>query len=132
MDPADPRHPRHDPRYRDVQPWELPSSESLKDTALRLWPCWQRSIAPALRRNEKVLVVAHGNSLRALVKYLNGISDQAIADLDIPYGIPLIYDLDQDPIPLENNYLGEVSANSRQMLAQESLLARTAVHQARR
>lgn len=92
--PGDEHYPGHDPRYRHLRPDELPVGESLKDTAARLWPCWQHAIAPALRRQEKVLIVAHGNSLRALVKHLDGISGHDIADVEIPCGIPLIYKLD--------------------------------------
>lgn len=95
----------HDSRYRHLRPDELPFGESLKDTAFRLWPCWQHSIAPALRRLEKVLVVAHGNSLRALVKYLDGISDADIDDVEIPCGVPLIYKLNQDLDRIGSYYL---------------------------
>jgi 2,3-bisphosphoglycerate-dependent phosphoglycerate mutase len=98
-------YPGHDPRYRHICPAELPLGESLKDTASRLWPCWQHSIAPALRRLEKVLVVAHGNSLRALVKYLDGISDNDIADVEIPCGVPLVYELGHDLNRIGSNYL---------------------------
>jgi 2,3-bisphosphoglycerate-dependent phosphoglycerate mutase len=101
----DDRYPGHDPRYRHVRPDELPFGESLKDTACRLWPCWQHSISAALRRHEKVLVVAHGNSLRALVKYLDGISDQDIADIEIPCGIPLVYELASDLNRIGSSYL---------------------------
>jgi 2,3-bisphosphoglycerate-dependent phosphoglycerate mutase len=104
---GDERYPGHDPRYKGVRPHELPLGESLKDTASRLWPCWQHSIAPALRRQEKVLVVAHGNSLRALVKYLDGISDEDIAGVEIPYGVPLIYELDPHLNRVASHYLGE-------------------------
>ena len=103
----DERYPGRDPRYRHVRPDELPLGESLKDTASRLWPCWQHSIASALRQNEKVLVVAHGNSLRALVKYLDGISDTDIADVEVPCGIPLIYELSSDLNRIGSYYLGE-------------------------
>jgi 2,3-bisphosphoglycerate-dependent phosphoglycerate mutase len=103
----DKRYPGHDARYRHVRPDELPLGESLKDTASRLWPCWQHSIAVALREHKKVLVVAHGNSLRALVKYLDGISDDDIADVEIPCGIPLIYDLDSDLNRIGSYYLGD-------------------------
>lgn len=103
----DERYPGHDPRYRHLRPDELPVGESLRDTACRLWPCWQHSIAPALRRDGKVLVVAHGNSLRAMVKYLDGISDNDIADVEIPCGIPLIYELGPDLNRIASYYLGE-------------------------
>jgi 2,3-bisphosphoglycerate-dependent phosphoglycerate mutase len=96
-------------RSYDLRPpqVELPLSESLKDTARRLWPCWQHSIAPALRRQERILIVAHGNSLRALVKYLDGISDNDIADVEIPCGIPLVYELDSDLNRIGSYYLSE-------------------------
>lgn len=102
---SDARYPGRDPRYKRVRPHELPLAESLKDTASRMWPCWQHSIATALRQQEKVLVVAHGNSLRALVKYLDGISDEDIPDVEIPYGIPLIYELTSDLNRIGSYYL---------------------------
>jgi 2,3-bisphosphoglycerate-dependent phosphoglycerate mutase len=101
----DDRYPGRDPRYKRVRPHELPLGESLKDTASRMWPCWQHSIATALRQQEKVLVVAHGNSLRALVKYLDGISDEDIPDVEIPCGIPLIYELTSDLNRIGSYYL---------------------------
>jgi 2,3-bisphosphoglycerate-dependent phosphoglycerate mutase len=107
----DDRYPGHDPRYRQLRPDDLPLGESLKDTACRFWPCWQHSIAPALRRHERVLLVAHGNSLRALVKYLDGISDLDIADVEIPCGIPLIYELDQDLNRIGSYYLSGTVTN---------------------
>jgi 2,3-bisphosphoglycerate-dependent phosphoglycerate mutase len=107
VQPGDRRHPSHDPRYKYLRPDELPFSESLKDTAYRLWPCWQHSITSALRLNERVLIVAHGNSLRALVKYLDGISDNDIADVEIPCGIPLVYELDSDLNRIRSYYLDE-------------------------
>lgn len=103
----DPRYPGRDPRYRHLRPDELPLGESLEDTASRLWPCWQHSIAPALRRHERVLVVAHGNSLRALVKYLDEVSDHDIADVEIPCGVPLIYELGSDLKRIGSYYLGK-------------------------
>ena len=107
VESSDGNHSSHDPRYKHLRPDELPLSESLKDTARRLWPCWQHSIAPALRRQERILIVAHGNSLRALVKYLDGISDNDIADVEIPCGIPLVYELDSDLNRIGSYYLGE-------------------------
>ena len=86
--PDDPRHPSHDRRYASLTPAERPATESLKDTVARFVPYWLDTIAPAIARGERVLIAAHGNSLRALVKYLDGISDQAIIDLNIPTGIP--------------------------------------------
>jgi 2,3-bisphosphoglycerate-dependent phosphoglycerate mutase len=104
---CDDRYPGHDPRYKCVRPHELPQGESLRDTASRLWPCWQHSIAAALEREEKVLVVAHGNSLRALVKYLNRISDDDIATVEIPYAVPLVYELSADLTKIDHHELGQ-------------------------
>jgi len=105
LEPDDERYPYHDSRYRQLRPDQLPLSESLKDTASRLWPCWQHSIAPALHQNQTVLVVAHGDSLRALVKYLDNISDVDIAKLELPAGVPLIYEFDTDLNPISKHYL---------------------------
>ena len=104
---ADERFPGHDPRYRDLKPGELPLTESLKDTVARVLPCWHDEIAPAVRTGRRVLVAAHGNSLRALVKYLDGISDTDIVGLDIPTGIPLVYELDDELRPVGRAYLGD-------------------------
>jgi 2,3-bisphosphoglycerate-dependent phosphoglycerate mutase len=101
----DERYPGHDRRYCHLQPDQVPLSESLKDTAERLWPCWQHSIAVALRQHRRVLVVAHGNSLRALVKHLDNISDLEIADVEIPTCRPLVYQLDSDLEPIRRSYL---------------------------
>lgn len=103
----DPRHPRFDPRYRDLRPEEVPASECLKDTVARFLPLWHEELAPRIRAGERVLIVAHGNSLRALVKYLDGVSDQDIVELNIPTGIPLLYDLDEDLRPIRHDYLGD-------------------------
>ena len=94
LSPDDPTHPRHDPRYRHVPPDELPGAECLKDVVERMLPYWHDVIAPDLLAGKRVIVSAHGNSLRALVKHLEGISDDAIAGLNIPTGIPLVYELD--------------------------------------
>jgi 2,3-bisphosphoglycerate-dependent phosphoglycerate mutase len=106
----DERYPGRERRYWQVRSDELPAGESLKDTANRLWPCWQHSIAPALRREQRVLVVAHGNSLRALVKYLDAISDDDIADVEIPYGVPLVYQLTPDLGRVGSYYAAEPQA----------------------
>ena len=106
----DPRHPSHDPRYRSLDPRDLPSTECLKDTVARFLPLWHDEIAPAIRRGERVLVAAHGNSLRALVKYLDGISDADIVELNIPTGIPLVYELDASLKPIKSYYLGDPDA----------------------
>jgi 2,3-bisphosphoglycerate-dependent phosphoglycerate mutase len=103
----DPRHPRFDPRYAAVDPRELPETESLADTLRRVLPCWQNEILPCLRNGERVLVVAHGNSLRALVKYLDGIEDRDVPGLSIPTGIPMVYELDEKMAPVRRAYLGD-------------------------
>jgi 2,3-bisphosphoglycerate-dependent phosphoglycerate mutase len=106
----DPRHPGRDPRYARLRPDELPATECLKDTVERFLPYWHDSIAPAIRAGQRVLVAAHGNSLRALVKYLDGISDEAIVGLNIPTGIPLVYELDEALHPIRSFYLGDPAA----------------------
>ncbi len=103
----DERYPGNDPRYRELDDKLLPLSESLKDTVARCLPYWQESIAPELRAGKRVLIAAHGNSLRALVKYLDGISDKEIVGMNIPTGIPLVYELDDDLKPLKHYYLGD-------------------------
>jgi 2,3-bisphosphoglycerate-dependent phosphoglycerate mutase len=104
LTPDDPRYEGSDRRYAGV---EVPLTESLKDTVARAVPYWQSSIAPALRTGKRVLVSAHGNSMRALVKHLDGISDEAIVKLNIPTGIPLVYELDESLKPLRHYYLGD-------------------------
>jgi 2,3-bisphosphoglycerate-dependent phosphoglycerate mutase len=103
----DERHPSHDPRYALLRPEERPATESLKDTVARFLPYWEGTIVPAIRQGQRVLIAAHGNSLRALVKHLDGISDEAIADLNIPTGVPLVYELDDALSPLKRYYLGD-------------------------
>ncbi|GIW20272.1 MAG: 2,3-bisphosphoglycerate-dependent phosphoglycerate mutase [Chloroflexota bacterium] len=107
LDLDDPRHPRFDRRYADLPADALPRSESLKDTVARFLPAWHEAIAPAIRAGQRVLIAAHGNSLRALVKYLDGIDDEAIVGLNIPTGVPLVYELDDDLRPLGHRYLGD-------------------------
>jgi 2,3-bisphosphoglycerate-dependent phosphoglycerate mutase len=107
LDDADGRHPRLDPRYRDLTPDLLPATESLKDVVARMLPFWYDFLVPALRQGRRVLVSAHGNSLRALVKHLDGISDEEIPSLNIPTGIPLVYELDGDMSALGRYYLGD-------------------------
>jgi len=109
----DERHPAHDPRYASLRPDERPATESLKDTVARFLPYWNSTIAPAIQQGRRVLIVAHGNSLRALVKHLDGISDEAIADLNIPTGIPLVYELDDALSPVRHYYLGDQAAAAR-------------------
>ncbi|WP_372807121.1 2,3-diphosphoglycerate-dependent phosphoglycerate mutase [Pontiella sp.] len=107
LEPEDPRHPGHDPRYRALRPEEIPATECLKDTMDRVLPCWHERIAPPLAAGQNVLLVAHGNSLRALIKHLDGVSDADIIELNIPTGIPLVYELDDELRPIRHYYLGE-------------------------
>lgn len=107
LDPDDPRNPRNDPRYRCLRADQIPLAESLKDTVRRVLPCWHDSVAPAIRSGQRVLIAAHGNSLRALVKYLDNISDEDIVGLNIPTGIPLVYELDRDLRPVTHYYIGD-------------------------
>lgn len=106
----DPRHPRFDPRYAEVDPALLPATESLKDTLARVLPYWEERIAPALRSGRNVAVVAHGNSLRAMVKMLDGMSEADIVELNIPTGVPLLYELDGALKPMSSRYLGDAEA----------------------
>ena len=107
LDEKDPRHPCHDVRYGHLRPEQLPATECLKDTVARSLPCWHDCIAPAVRSGQRVLIVGHGNSLRALVKYLDNVSEQDIVELNIPTGMPLVYELDGDLKPLKHYYLGD-------------------------
>jgi 2,3-bisphosphoglycerate-dependent phosphoglycerate mutase len=109
----DPRHPGKDPRYASLAPSELPLCESLKDTVARFLPYWHEAIVPELRRGRRVLIAAHGNSLRALVKYLDAIPDSEIVELNIPTGVPLVYELDQDLKATRHYYLGDPEAVRR-------------------
>ena len=106
----DPRHAARDPRYANLAPAEIPLAESLKDTVDRFLPYWHSAIAPAIRGGQRVLIAAHGNSLRALVKYLDDVSDEAIVGLNIPTGIPLVYELDESLRPRKHFYLGDPDA----------------------
>jgi len=106
----DPRHPSHDPRYASLSPAERPATESLKDTVARFVPYWTQTIAPAIAHGQRVLITAHGNSLRALVKHLDSISDADIVELNIPTGIPLVYELDDKMRALSHRYLGDAAA----------------------
>jgi 2,3-bisphosphoglycerate-dependent phosphoglycerate mutase len=110
LDPNDPRHPGRDPRYAALRPDELPLSESLKDTVARFLPAWNDVIAPSIRSGRRVLIAAHGNSLRALVKYLDRVSDSDIVELNIPTGIPLVYELNDELAPIRSYYLGDQEA----------------------
>jgi 2,3-bisphosphoglycerate-dependent phosphoglycerate mutase len=102
----DPRHPGRDPRYAGMAAADLPLTESLKDTVARFLPYWTDTIAPSIRDGQRVLIAAHGNSLRALVKYLDGISDEDIVELNIPTGVPLVYELDDNLAAVSRRYLG--------------------------
>ena len=110
LEPADERHPSHDPRYAGLAPSTLPATESLKTTLARVKPYWEDRMAPELLRGRNVLVAAHGNSLRALVKMLEGISDQDIVELNIPTGAPRLYELDDALVPTRAEYLGDAEA----------------------
>jgi 2,3-bisphosphoglycerate-dependent phosphoglycerate mutase len=110
LDESDERHPRHDPRYADLPPTVLPGTESLKTTLARVQPYWEDRIAAELERGRNVLVAAHGNSLRAVVKMLENISDDEITELNIPTGIPRLYELDADLRPTRAEYLGDAAA----------------------
>jgi len=107
LEASDPRAPGNDPRYRDLSPAERPLTECLKDTVARFLPLWNNSIAPEVKSGKRVIIAAHGNSLRALIKYLDNISDHDIVELNIPTGIPQVYELDADLKPLRHYYLGD-------------------------
>ncbi len=106
LEPDDKRHPRLDPRYAKLEPSEVPATECLKDTLERVLPYWHEEIVPAVKNGERVLIVAHGNSMRALVKYLDNVSEEEITSLNIPTGFPLVYELDNDLKALKHYYLG--------------------------
>lgn len=113
LDWDDERHPRFDRRYAGLKPEQLPATESLKITLERVLPYWHSDIAPSILSGKRVLIAAHGNSLRALVKYLDNISDAEITELNIPTGIPLVYELDADLKPVKSYYLGDAEAVAR-------------------
>ena len=110
LDASDPRCERHDPRYITLQPDQIPLTECLKDTVARVMPAWNESLAPAIQAGKRLVLAAHGNSIRALVKYLDNISDEEIVDLNIPNGAPLVYELDHDLKPIRHYYLGDAQA----------------------
>lgn len=110
---TDERHPSHDARYAGVPADSLPCSESLKDTVARFLPAWNDDIVPVIRSGKTVLIAAHGNSLRALVKHLDGVSEEDIVGLDIPTGVPLVYELDADLKPIRHYYLGDPEEAAR-------------------
>ena len=107
LNKKDPRHPKHDPRYAELTAGQLPDTESLKDTVARFVPYWKSQILPAMKRGERVLVVAHGNSLRALVKHLDGMSGEEVVALNIPTAVPLVYEFDRSFRPRRHYYLGD-------------------------
>ena len=116
LNEKDPRYPGFDPRYKNLSKSQLPLTECLKDTVARVLPCWHQLIAPRVQAGDQVLITAHGNSLRALVKYLDEISDKDIAGLNIPTGIPLVYELDERLKPVRHYYLGD-PAKVEQMIS---------------
>jgi 2,3-bisphosphoglycerate-dependent phosphoglycerate mutase len=110
LEAGDERSASKDPRYADLSAEELPETECLKDTVARFLPYWEKEIAPAVKSGKNVIVAAHGNTIRALVKYLDNISEEDIAELNIPTGIPLVYELDADLKPIKSYYLGDAEA----------------------
>ena len=117
LEPNDPRASYNDPRYANLKREAIPLTECLKDTVARVLPFWNESIAPAIRAGRQILISAHGNSLRALIKYLDGISDADIVGLNIPNGVPLVYELDADLKPIKSYYLGDQAAIDAAMKA---------------
>ncbi|MBN1794513.1 MAG: 2,3-diphosphoglycerate-dependent phosphoglycerate mutase [Candidatus Omnitrophica bacterium] len=117
LEKTDERYPGNDPRYADLDPKDVPVTECLKDTVARFLPYWHETIAPTIQSGKKVLIAAHGNSLRALVKYLDDISDEEIVSLNIPTGVPLVYELDKDLRPVTHYYLGDQEAIKKAMQA---------------
>ena len=117
LEKSDERYPGHDPRYNDVPAAELPLTECLKDTVDRFLPYWHEVIAPQVKAGKKVVITAHGNSLRALVKYLDNLSEEEVLKLNIPTGVPLVYELDADLKPLKHYYLGDQEAIAAAMAA---------------
>ena len=113
LEKSDPRYPGHDPRYQGLSAEQLPLTESLKETVARVLPLWNETLAPAIRSGQRLLLAAHGNSLRALVKYLDDVSEKDILELNIPTGIPLVYELDDDLKPIRHYYLGDPEAVAR-------------------
>jgi len=115
LDKKDPRYPGLDPRYKDLSLKDLPLTECLKDTVARFLPYWHETIQPAVKSGKRIIIAAHGNSLRALVKYLDDISEEKIINLNIPTGIPLVYELDDNLKPIKNYYLGDPEAVKKAM-----------------
>ncbi len=117
LEASDPRYPGKDPRYQDLDSNDLPLTECLKDTVARFVPYWEQTIAPVVASGQRVIIAAHGNSLRALVKYLDNVSDDDIVGLNIPTGMPLVYELDDDLKPLKNYYIGDPEEVEKAMQA---------------
>ena len=113
LEEDDPRHPKHDPRYRGLPAAALPLTESLKETVERMVPYWHSELAPLIKSGKRLILAAHGNSLRALIKYLDGVSEADIVEMNVPTGIPLVYTLDEDLKPLSRKYLGDPEAAKR-------------------
>jgi 2,3-bisphosphoglycerate-dependent phosphoglycerate mutase len=122
----DRRHPIYDPRYKDLPEGDLPCTECFKDTVTRFLPFWRQALAPSMRAGHRSIIAAHGNTLRALVKYVDGISDAEISELEIPTGIPLVYELDDSLRPLARHYLGNspVAAQAQEALDQVVRISR--------
>lgn len=115
LEETDPRHPKFDARYNDIDPKLLPATESLKETVARVVPFWEGTIVPEIKKGRKVIIAAHGNSLRALVKYLDNVSEKEILELNIPTGTPLVYELDANLKPIKHYYLGDQEAIRKAM-----------------
>ena len=113
LEANDPRSERGDARYAALQPEQIPLTECLKDTVARVIPFWNERMAPAIQSGQRLVVAAHGNSIRALIKYLDGISDTDIVNLNIPNGIPLVYELDDNLKPIRSYYLGDAEAAAK-------------------
>jgi 2,3-bisphosphoglycerate-dependent phosphoglycerate mutase len=121
LEKTDSRFPGHDPRYASLDPKDVPPTECLKDTVARFLPFWHETIAPTIKSGKRVIIAAHGNSLRALVKYLDNVPDEEIVHLNIPTGIPLVYELGKDLKPIKHYYLGdpEAIAKAQQAVANQ-------------
>ena len=117
LEKTDDRYPGHDPRYAGLTESELPLTECLADTVKRVVPFWNEEIVPAIKSGKKIIIAAHGNSLRALVKYLDNVSEKDILELNIPTGVPLLYELDEDMKPISHRYLGDAEAIAKAQAA---------------